>query len=739
MNSTLHTFTDIFETPFSEGKKKEKLKKIEIPIIQRDYAQGRTSRDIERVRERFLDALYIAVTEEPITLDFVYGDITDGILTPLDGQQRLTTLFLLHWYAAKKEQVTEDEQAFLYKFSYETRYSARDFCRDLVDYSPSFVENHISGEIKDQYWFPLEWNNDPTISAMLVMLDAIEDKFKNVDNLWNKLKNGAITFYFLAIKDMGLTDELYIKMNSRGKPLTRFEHFKAEFERLISKVIEPERTNSIALKIDTAWTDMLWEYRNSSKGTAEDDIVDDEFLRYFRFICNVICYKEGKTTSGRSDDEFDLLNEYFVVADEEYSRDHVIENIQLMESFFDCWCGLQEGSPQLLQNQFLSAVHEPGKVMMNSDDVLKTWLHSKSVSLPNLIRLYAFVVFLLNREKSSQSNIPGGTITNEQFCRRLRVINNLVKNSQDEMSDSENRVGGNRMPNILRQVESIVIDGSIIEDERFYNFNVNQIAEEKEKLIWTEKHPDQVETLFTLEDHELLDGQISIIGLDHMNYAARFASLFSCNHKLVDLALMSVGFYGQSQYGWRYQLGSASNDDGWKDLFHKSTYAGFEKTRSVLIELLSKSYLFTNEILQTIIDEFIAKCENDNQFPWEYYYIKYDSFRPYKFGKYSIDNNNQGPYVYYVMQTKSRWSNNTYDPFLKAADAAHIWSEPHGLELHYKEAVVSCRNDGFVINWNDKEQEMISVPQQDGIDTENRILLLQRKLLQRKIAEYALS
>ena len=61
-----------------------------------------------RVRERFIEALYKAVTENPITLDFVYGDIDkEGNMTPLDGQQRLTTLFLLHWYAAKKREYRE--------------------------------------------------------------------------------------------------------------------------------------------------------------------------------------------------------------------------------------------------------------------------------------------------------------------------------------------------------------------------------------------------------------------------------------------------------------------------------------------------------------------------------------------------------------------------------------------------------------------------------------------------------
>ena len=103
MATTLHSFIDIFESTFREDEKPIQLKKIIIPIIQRDYAQGRKDSDINRVRDRFLKSLYMAVTEKPITLDFVYGDIDEeGNMTPLDGQQRLTTLFLLHWYAAKK-------------------------------------------------------------------------------------------------------------------------------------------------------------------------------------------------------------------------------------------------------------------------------------------------------------------------------------------------------------------------------------------------------------------------------------------------------------------------------------------------------------------------------------------------------------------------------------------------------------------------------------------------------------
>ena len=136
---------------------------------------------------------------------------------------------------------------------------------------------------------------------MLVMLDAIDVKFKEINDLWGKLKNGAITFYFLPIKDMGLTDELYIKMNSRGKPLTQFEHFKAELERCI-RLVDAETARRILRKVDRDWTDLLWQYRNSGTGSIDDVVTDDEFLKYFHFICDVFCYQSGKSPQGKNAD-----------------------------------------------------------------------------------------------------------------------------------------------------------------------------------------------------------------------------------------------------------------------------------------------------------------------------------------------------------------------------------------------------------------------------------------------------
>lgn len=722
---------DIFDTTFTDGQETVNLKKIIIPIIQRDYAQGRVDPDINRVRNRFLSALYDAIVEKPITLDFVYGDIDEnGVMTPLDGQQRLTTLFLLHWYAARKSGISEEDSAFLYNFGYETRYSARYFCKELTRFIPSF-EGKLSEEIIDQAWFPLDWQKDPTISSMLVMLDAIDAKFKEVDDLWEKLKGGSITFYFLPIKDMGLTDELYIKMNSRGKPLTRFEHFKAELERCI-RAVDDALAKRVIQKIDRDWTDMLWRYRDTGTGSEEDAITDDEFLRFFRFICDVLCYQDGESPQGKSSDEFDLLTKYFIG-----EKDYVLRNIETLESYFDCWCHIDGyRNPTDFLNSCMSYTHEDGKIIVdksNKIDIFEDCLHAyadksgrqRRFPLNRIVLLYAVTSYLRNSEM----------VTEVEYIRRLRSINNLIQNSEDEISD---RIDRNRLPAILRQVDAVMLQGDI-DDSIENSFNVNQITEEKEKKIFLSKHPEKAALVFALEDHPNLKGQISIIGLDHVDYADRFASLFSCKLDLIDCAMMTIGNYGQQERNkWRYQFASKGMQIAWDELFHKSANTGFENTSAVLVELLSKAESFTNDVLTQIVDDYISSCEKTSLYPWQYYYVKYKSFRPGSYGKYSNSDVHNKPYMFSVMQTKSQWSSNTYMPYLKEVDEAHLSKDSMGQRLVYGDRHIICRNSSFVLRDNETEEiiETMSIHQnKEGIDLENRISVL-KQFIEKVTAEH---
>ena len=98
---------------FLELFKTEKLD-IEIPMLQRDYAQGREDANAKKIRERFLDTLTSALEGAPVVLDFIYGSVENGKFYPLDGQQRLTTLFLLYGYVAARENRAEEFLQYLH-------------------------------------------------------------------------------------------------------------------------------------------------------------------------------------------------------------------------------------------------------------------------------------------------------------------------------------------------------------------------------------------------------------------------------------------------------------------------------------------------------------------------------------------------------------------------------------------------------------------------------------------------
>jgi uncharacterized protein with ParB-like and HNH nuclease domain len=220
-NSSIYTFYDLTQKY-----------RIQIPIIQRDYAQGRILNT--DVCKNFLSTLKSSIiNNQPINLDFVYGNIKDDVFLPLDGQQRLTTLFLLHWYAYQIHDQSEEARKLLCKFSYETRISSRRFCEALVNH-PLVINNEmekISDVIINSKWFFLSWNQDPTIHAMLNAIDLIHSMFFGIENLWDSLvQKKTITFHLLVLEHFGLSDDLYIKMNARGRQLTPFENLKAELQ-----------------------------------------------------------------------------------------------------------------------------------------------------------------------------------------------------------------------------------------------------------------------------------------------------------------------------------------------------------------------------------------------------------------------------------------------------------------------------------------------------------------------------
>ncbi len=585
------------------------LSKIEIPIIQRDYAQGRKGK--EELRENFLKFLLEAVNGTPKELDFVYGSVKDNILQPLDGQQRLTTLFLLHWFVAVKENKLNDELKFLLtKFTYETRTSSREFCIDLINkgivYNP---EQNISKLIIDSSWFFLSWKRDQTIKSMLTMLDDIQQTFHEETEVWDKLNN--ISFHYIELQNFGLSDDLYIKMNARGKPLTDFENFKAKFEQHINKESwenSAEATETFSHYIDTLWTDLFWNYRDKI-----ENVFDEQLLNFFRTMA-VINY----TIKAKKDDKFrgnlDLLRSIQKISFNQYLDLGCFDE----DYFKTLKFVLNKISDKGGLKTFLSDTTYADEIDIFNGAI------KNNLGYAELLKLFALYQYLACENDIDKVNLQNW----------MRIVRNLVE-AHRLYYDNANTFADS----LLFLSKLIPHRNNIVE---YFNDSVNPedkgfpkfiIEEEKTKANLILQNDDWKNAIIEIENHGYFNGQIGFIldwckdenGIHNIEnfkeYAEKAKAVFSNDglnnfeNYLFERALLATGDYLLSisrNYSFLISKGRNERDISWKRLLRDDN-----KQRKVLKSLfdnINPTSLIQD--LEKIVTDFSDK--ND----WRYYFVK---------------------------------------------------------------------------------------------------------------------
>jgi len=305
-----------FEKSFLELAQEQKL--IRIPGIQRDYAEGRQNTRVREIRKTFLNELLkVVYGGTKLHLDFVYGYTKDGAFEPLDGQQRLTTLFLLYWYFCPIEKLTNLQNNNKYAIlSYATRQSTIDFCNELVQHSSSgllslFNEYNNGKSQKEQItlsqhlqkmgWFKWQWRYDPSICSMLIVIEEITNLIKDNNypdpnaQYYENLSN--ISFNLLHLDEFNMGDELYVKMNARGKQLTSFDIMKSVLEEEIQmqQLSGSEVEKSWREAIDGDWINYFWQ--KFCEGKIDSDLQEVKYnvvetqveMRLKRLIQRMIC------------------------------------------------------------------------------------------------------------------------------------------------------------------------------------------------------------------------------------------------------------------------------------------------------------------------------------------------------------------------------------------------------------------------------------------------------------------
>lgn len=640
---TLNTFWQLVDTY-----------NVIIPIIQRDYAQGRNSEKIKDIRQTFVTSL-LEVTndkDKSISLDFIYGKVnsSNNELTLLDGQQRMTTLFLFHWFVLLTDTSINDEQVsesltFLQKFSYHTRTSAREFCRQLTD-NNNFIDLRKSRQpnsakqsvhIKDVPWFHSIWLLDPTISAMLVMLDEIESQMKEIttDGFWSKLicdDSPPITFEFLNMNEFNLTDQLYVRMNARGKSLTYFENLKAWLLQRKGFNLPEE----FAKNLDTTWADLFWSFNNSENGKQD---VDKNFYRFFNLV-----------TLTRYAIQLDVKA---VTQNKKLKSDPdtIISHLRRDDRFipFSYYEALEHSDATGLCNALnLLEKLQTSDLPFHDSKSIKDKFFSRDLGLLEIAEFAALYLYVSKQENSDEIN-------KDELTDWIRVSRNLIRNT---VIDSQ-----------LDLVKTIqCINAFITNNEQGFNLHVEldnldkdfnfQLAEEKLKTDLIAKNSAWKKVILEAEQHEYFLYQIGFLlemskeedgdpVIESFEKYDKVASLLFdkkiAKHEefLLQRALLTVENYlivkGKNRSYCSYNTTSARyRNENWRQVFNNQ-----HVLKPLLVKIIDYKHVenlsedFVIEALKAIIDE----CKNSefSKFPdWRKLLISDDGSEFFKKSYYTM-------------------------------------------------------------------------------------------------------
>ncbi|MBX3741020.1 MAG: DUF262 domain-containing protein [Akkermansiaceae bacterium] len=266
--------------------------RILIPRIQRDYAHGREDKASGEIRGVLLDDLVRSLQPDGadkthVKLGLVFGEENGGAIILYDGQQRFTTLFLLHWYVAWRARKLDEAGSALSHFSYDSRLHSRDFCHMLCSRwrVPAVAGQSPSEGFIESPLFSLAWRADPTVKGMLVVLDELHSKLSGEDAsaLWKALKSDrAPGFSWLKLEGQTSSGDLYIRLNSRGRPLSDFEKLKAWLEDHAKKGGWSGLPEGWLHKLDNEWLDLFWK-----RSGSDPQSMDRAMLAFF--TGNAVC------------------------------------------------------------------------------------------------------------------------------------------------------------------------------------------------------------------------------------------------------------------------------------------------------------------------------------------------------------------------------------------------------------------------------------------------------------------
>ena len=277
-------------------------RKIIIPDMQREYCWATTISEHNGINlvSNFIEGILKNINS-PVRLGLIYGyENPKNYLQLCDGQQRLTTLYLLcgvlyrllpetseqksnlHDILISEAEIADDHEP---RLQYAIRESTLFFLRDLVWNYFLQKEGECSAGSKcimSQNWFFSDYSLDPSINNILNAIDTISDTLtlnridsKNMEDIAKHIVN--IEFLFFDMQNRKYGEEQFVVLNTTGKPLTITENIKP----LLLGGMRGDDLKRYS-QMWEKWEQYFWEMRHKTHLTS--DIGLNELFRWFYIL-----------------------------------------------------------------------------------------------------------------------------------------------------------------------------------------------------------------------------------------------------------------------------------------------------------------------------------------------------------------------------------------------------------------------------------------------------------------------
>lgn len=487
------------------------IEAVVVPEIQRDYVWG-TEQVEGLLKSIFEDYCIFEKTNEKINITIKEDRFLEKTLTEyyktikyntsigfiyaysdfeypnkyflIDGQQRLTTIYLLLVVIASEDEDFRNKFSKLYFKNGKSfiEYRVREASLLFLNQSIAHTIEKKDTKLEEQYWYYSFYKNDKTIQSIINNLNTIKnflsENVQSISSFKEYVLNHVQFWYFdTNISEQG--EELYIYMNARGERMQSNENLKAE---LLANVISQDDKDEWGIKWEE-WQNDFWLIRGKHENS--DDVFNE-------FVYCIAGLENQKNNLGIvkevKDKKFELPK------NQELLKCFEIDGLMTIEKYV-------KSLDSIVSNKLINYCTEKG---LYSD-----WILDYKKIILNFLNDDQTNWF--SNVKDKNRNIE----RNRMVCvwSAFNVLNNYVGKPVDDNLIFSLRIFYNRYHNYVRSVQKNIIESNLFSLESYVKILERNIKDEDEessneeflKYSYISNLKDdlylKLSTIWQLEDH----------------------------------------------------------------------------------------------------------------------------------------------------------------------------------------------------------------------------------------------